>query len=227
MKRILIAEDDQAIARVLKAYLQRENYETLVVHDGLAAVEAFREFEPSLVLLDIMMPGMEGWEVLRHIRQHHACPVILLTSLSETEQKLLGFREGADDYITKPFVSEEVLARVKAVLARSAAMLQREDVRYYGSLKVDFQSHQLFVNGREVLLSPRDLSVFLLLAAHPKQVFSREKLLECVWGRDYEGSDRAVDLSIRRIRQALAHWSAVEGEIRTMHRIGYQLMLHE
>ena len=227
MKRILIAEDEVHIARVLNLYIKKDGYETLVVHDGLQALEAFDSFRPALVLLDIMMPGMNGWEVLQIIRQKHSCPVILLTSLTKTEQKLQGLSEGADDYITKPFVGEEVVARIKAVLRRTSAMLEREHIRYYGSLKVDFQSHQIYLNGAEIFLSPRDLSLFLVLAERPKQVFSREQLIEQVWGIDYEGSDRAVDLAIKRIRSALENWKSSEGEIKTMHRIGYQFMIHE
>jgi DNA-binding response OmpR family regulator len=174
-----------------------------------------------------MMPGIDGWAVLQHIRDKHACPVIMLTSLSHTEHKLFGLGGGADDYITKPFVAEEVLARIHAVLRRSVSVLERQDIRHYGSLKVDFQSHQLFLNGVEVLLSPRDLSLFLMLAEHPKQVFTREQLIEQVWGIDYEGSDRAVDLSIKRIRQSLQNWPLSEGEIKTMHRLGYQLMIYD
>jgi DNA-binding response OmpR family regulator len=227
MRRILIVEDEVYIARVLELYLKKESYETLIVHDGLQALDAFEAFQPALVLLDIMIPGLDGWEVLRNIREKNACPVIILTSLSNTEQKLYGLGEGADDYITKPFIGEEVVARVNAVLRRSATVLERENVQYYGSLKVDFQSHQLFLNGAEIFLSPRDLAVFLTLAMRPKQVFTREHLIELVWGIDYEGSDRAVDLAIKRIRDALVNWSSTEGEIKTMHRTGYQFMIYE
>lgn len=227
MRRILIVEDEVYIARVLDLYLKKENYETCVVHDGIQAIEAFDTFKPALVLLDIMMPGIDGWAILQNIREKNACPVIILTSLSNTEQKLQGLGGGADDYITKPFIGEEVIARVSAVLRRSATVMERKDVRYYGSLKVDFQSHQLFLNGAEISLSPRDLAVFITLAEQPNRIFTREQLIEMVWGIDYEGSDRAVDLVIKRIRDALAHWNNAEGEIKTMPRLGYQLRVYE
>ncbi len=227
VKKILIVEDEVAIARVLAAYLRKENYDVVMVHNGMEALETFERVKPTLVLLDIMMPGLEGWSILQHIREKSACPVIMLTALSGTEQKLLGLNQGADDYITKPFVAEEVVARVNAVLRRSSNVLERENVRYYGSLKIDFQAHQVFLNGAEVHLTPRDLAVVLLLAENPNQVFTREHLIESVWGIDYEGSDRAVDLVIKRVRKALENWSSSEGEIKTMHRLGYQFCVYE
>lgn len=227
MRRILIVEDEVYIARVLELYLKKEKYETYIVHEGGQALEAFDTFKPALVLLDIMIPGIDGWSILQSIREKNATPVIILTSLSNTEQKLQGLVGGADDYITKPFVGEEVIARVGAVLRRSSTVMERKDVRYYRSLKVDFQSHQLFLNGAEIILSPRDLALFMVLAEHPNQVFTREQLIEMVWGIDYEGSDRAVDLAIKRIRNALTHWDIAEGEIRTMPRLGYQFMIYD
>lgn len=227
MKNVLIVEDEVTISRVLGAYLRKANYLVEFAYSGEEALRKFDSDHPSLVLLDVMMPELNGWEVLRHIREKSSCPVIMLTALSDTEHKLNGFEFGADDYITKPFIGEEVVARVNAVLRRATHMLEHEHTRYYGSLKINFQSQQVFLNGVEVSLLPRDLSLFLFLVKYPNQTFLREQLIEQVWGMDYEGSDRAVDLSIKRIRKALNNWPLSEGEIRTMRRLGYQFYVEE
>lgn len=227
VKKVLIVEDEISIARVIAAYLQKEQYEVVTVHDGAQAMNRFVQLQPHLVLLDIHLPGMDGWEILNLIREKNACPVIMLTALSETEHKLMGLNLGADDYITKPFVAAEVVARVNAVLRRVSTVMELKSVRYYGSLKIDFQSHEVHLNGAKVQLTPRDLSVLLLLAENPKQVFTREHLLDSVWGIDYDGSDRAVDLVVKRVRKALENWPSSEGEIRTMHRLGYQFYVQD
>jgi DNA-binding response OmpR family regulator len=227
LRKVLVVEDELAIARVIAAYLQKEHYEVVTVHDGAEAAHVFDREQPNLVLLDINLPGMDGWEILTYIREKSACPVIMLTALSETEQKLSGLNLGADDYITKPFVAAEVVARVNAVLRRFSNVMERKNVRHYGSLKIDFQSHEVYLNGAKVLLTPRDLSVLMLLAENPNQVFTREHLLDSVWGIDYDGSDRAVDLVVKRVRKALENWPPDEGEIRTMHRLGYQFYVND
>lgn len=227
LKKVLVIEDELAIARVIAAYLQKEHYEVVTVHDGAEAIDVFDNVQPHLVLLDIHLPGMDGWEILGYIREKSVCPVIMLTALSETEHKLTGLNLGADDYITKPFVAAEVVARVNAVLRRFSNVMERKHVRHYGSLKIDFQSHEVYLNGAKVLLAPRDLSVLMLLAENPNQVFTREHLLDSVWGIDYDGSDRAVDLVVKRVRKALENWPANEGEIRTMHRLGYQFYVND
>ncbi|WNR44869.1 response regulator transcription factor [Paenibacillus roseipurpureus] len=227
MRKVLIVEDEIAIARVIAAYLQKEQYEVITVHNGAEATEVFDRVQPHLVLLDVHLPGMDGWEILTYIRDKSVCPVIMLTALSETEKKLTGLNLGADDYMTKPFVGAEVVARVNAVLRRFSNVMERRHVRQYGSLKIDFQSHDVYLNGAKVVLTPRDLSVLMLLAENPNQVFTREHLLDTVWGMDYDGSDRAVDLVVKRIRKALENWPTSEGEIRTMHRMGYQFHVHD
>ncbi|MDF2857235.1 MAG: DNA-binding response regulator [Neobacillus sp.] len=222
MKTILVVEDEVTISMVLCAYLEKEGYAVQQAYDGLEAIRKVEETRPSLILLDVMMPNLDGWEVLEIIRKKSACPVIMLTALSDTEQKLKGFGEGADDYITKPFIAEEVLARVNAVLRRSPQFHETEQIKFYGSLKINFLSHQVFVNGIEISLTPRDLSLFLFLAQHPNQTFTRDALIESVWGYDYDGSDRAVDLAIKRIRKLLKGWDPVDGEIKTFRGLGYQ-----
>ncbi|RFU62036.1 response regulator transcription factor [Peribacillus glennii] len=227
MKTILIVEDEKPISMVLKAYLQRESFQVIQVFDGAEASAAFNDNSPDLVLLDVMLPGKDGWEILKEIRQKGTCPVIMLTALGDIDYKLAGFKTGADDYISKPFVAEEVVARVHAVLRRSPGILAEDNVRRFGSLTVDLDSYSIQVNGNEVSLTPRDLSLFVFFAKNPNQIFTREQLIEQVWGMDYDGSDRAVDLAIKRIRKALENWPATDGEIKTLRGLGYQLCVNE
>lgn len=227
MKTILIVEDERAISMVLKAYLQREGFRIVQVFDGDEALTAFRESYADLVLLDVMLPGKDGWEILKEIRQKDTCPVIMLTALGDIDYKLEGFKTGADDYICKPFVAEEVVARVHAVLRRSPGILAEENVRQFGSLKVDLDSYSVQVNGNDISLTPRDLSLFIFFAKNPNHIFTREQLIEQVWGMDYDGSDRAVDLAIKRIRKSLEKWPATDGEIKTLRGLGYQLCVNE
>ncbi|MGA5689818.1 response regulator transcription factor [Cytobacillus pseudoceanisediminis] len=227
MKKILVAEDELAISRVLSAYLQREGFEVLTAYDGTNALEQFFSHSPQLVILDIMMPGMDGWSVLEKIREKSACPVIMLTALGDIDYKLKGLNTGADDYISKPFIGDEVIARVNAVLRRSANVYTDEHIKQYGSLMINFNAHTIFLNGKEISLTPRDLSLLLFLAERPNRTFTRDQLIEHVWGMDYDGSDRAVDLAVKRIRQALTDWPETEGEIRTLRGMGYQFHVYE
>ena len=227
MKKILIVEDELAISMVLGAYLENAGYEVDYAYNGEEALRKLAEETPALIILDIMMPYVDGWSVLSYIRKKSACPVIMLTALSDTEQKLKGFEKGADDYITKPFVGEEVIARVQAVLRRSPHYQEDERVKYYGDLKINYVSHQVSLNGIEIPFTPRDLSVFLFLANNPNQTFTRDQLLDHVWGRDYDGSDRAVDLAIKRIRKLLNGWDPKDGEIKTLRGLGYQFYIQE
>ncbi|WP_026581172.1 response regulator transcription factor [Bacillus sp. J33] len=227
MKKILVAEDELAISKVLSAYLQREGFEVIAAYNGDDALELFFKESPHLVLLDIMMPGMDGWSVLEKIREKSACPVIMLTALGDIDYKVKGLNTGADDYISKPFAGDEVVARVNAVLRRSPNVYQDEHIKQFGSLAIHFESHTIFLNGIEVTMTPRDLSLLLFLAERPNRTFTREQLIEHVWGMDYDGSDRAVDLAIKRIRQALSGWPESEGEIRTQRGTGYQFHVYK
>ncbi|MDF2036028.1 response regulator transcription factor [Bacillus sp. CMF12] len=227
MKKILVAEDELAISKVLSAYLHREGFEVLTAYDGSNALEQFFNHSPQLVILDIMMPGMDGWSVLEKIREKSACPVIMLTALGDIDYKLKGLNTGADDYISKPFIGDEVIARVNAVLRRSANVYTDEHIKQYGSLTINFDAHTIFLHGKEVSLTPRDLSLLLFLAERPNRTFTRDQLIEHVWGMDYDGSDRAVDLAVKRIRQALTDWPETEGEIRTLRGMGYQFHVYE
>lgn len=221
MQKILVVEDERAIREVLRAYLQKANFEVVMVEDGEAAFSAYLFHEPDLVLLDVMLPGKDGWDILQQIRSHSPCPVIMLTALSDVEHRLTGLNEGADDYIAKPFAGEEVVARVRAVLRRYEP--QQVPVRRFGSLEIFYEAHRVTLDGVEITMRPRDMALLLFLSANPNRTYTREELIEHVWGWDYEGSDRAVDLSIKRLRQALQEWPTSEGELRTVRGMGYQL----
>ncbi|MDQ0195457.1 response regulator transcription factor [Paenibacillus wynnii] len=223
MKSILIVEDEEAISRVLSVYLKKAGFNVTRVPDGRMALEAFELSPPSLILLDIMLPNMDGFELLQLIREKSSCPIIMLTAKDEIKDRLAGLDGGADDYMSKPFIPEEVVARVNAVLRRPSQWSDGSSKRHFGSLFIDYSARSVLLNGAEVNLSPRDLSVLLFLAERPNQICRRDQLIEHVWEMDYEGSDRAVDLSIKRLRQALSHWPASEGEIRTLRGVGYQL----
>ncbi|WP_110928932.1 response regulator transcription factor [Bacillus massiliglaciei] len=230
MGRILVVEDEIAISMVLKAYLAREGFQVIQVFDGGKALQAFEENDPDLVLLDVMLPNIEGWEILKEIRENSTCPVIMLTALNDIDYRLSGFKYGADDYIAKPFVADEVVARVHAVLRRASAKNVNGEEGYihrFGSLKIDARGCTVHLNEEEINLTPRDLSLLIFFANHPNQIFTREQLIEQVWGMDYDGSDRAVDLAVKRIRKALVKWPEQEGEIKTLRRMGYQFIVHE
>lgn len=223
MSTILIVEDEFAISQVLKVYLEKVGYQIVQCYNGSEALPMFHEHQPHLVLLDIMLPDKNGWMILKEIRQQSSCPVIMLTALGEVDDRLAGFDQGADDYITKPFVADEMVARVKAVLRRSQGNEQASFIKQFGQLEIDTRAHTVYLKGQKVALTPRDLSVLLFLAEYPNQTFTREQLIEHVWGWEYDGSDRAVDLAIKRLRKALMNWDIREGEIKTLRGLGYQL----
>lgn len=221
MEKVLIVEDEKSISIVLRAYLKKAGYEVEQAFEGNQALALFKQWKPSLVILDVMLPGLDGWAILRAIREQSSCPVIMITALNEVHHKVEGLSNGADDYISKPFIGEEVVARVKAVLRRPT-QIKTDRMVTYGSLKIDYASHEVYLNGEPIYLSPRDLSLLLFMANHTNQVFNREQIISNVWGLDYEGSERAVDLSIKRIRQALKNWPVEEGSLVTLTKVGYQ-----
>ncbi|WP_370296737.1 response regulator transcription factor [Rossellomorea marisflavi] len=227
MKTIQIVEDEITISRVLKAYLTKNGFGVVQSYSGSEAMKDYRDAQPDLVLLDVMLPDGDGWSVLESIRTLAPTPVIMLTALGDVDYRLKGLTSGADDYIAKPFIGDEVVARVQAVLRRSGPVYDTGSVRLYGDLKINRQSHTVHLKGEEITLTPRDLSVFLFLADHPNQTFTREQLIDRVWGIDYEGSDRAVDLAMKRIRKSLEEWPKEQGEIRTLRGLGYQFSVHE
>ena len=225
-KTILVAEDETPVSQVLKACLNEAGYRVEQAFDGEEALGKFSMFNPALVILDTTLPGMDGRQVLQEIRKRSSCPVIMLTASGRLEEKLTGLNQGADDCIAKPFATEEVVARVNAVLRRPAHIFTG-DIRQYGSLRVDLQAHTVYLHGVELSFIPRDLSLLLFLARYPNRTFTRKQLIEEVWGLDYAGSERAVDLAVKRIRKALRNWPVSEGELKTLRGLGYQLSVHE
>lgn len=224
MNKILIVEDELAISKVLNAYLQKSNFKTKMVMDGSKVIFEFENWKPDLVLLDVMLPGKDGWTLLDEIREVSKCPVIMLTALGDVNYRLTGLNGGADDYIAKPFVGDEVIARINAVLRRTDK--DSTDIRKFGHLHIDHEAYRVLLYGKEIELTPRDLAVLLFLSKNPNKTYSRDQLIEQVWGWDYEGSDRAVDLSIKRIRKNLQEWSTNEGEIKTLRGVGYQFSVY-
>lgn len=222
MQTILVVEDEKPISRLLQVYLTQAGYQVEIAADGDEALDAFTTMKPSLVLLDLMLPGQDGWAILTEIRKQSSCPVIMLTARGDVKDRIQGFHLGADDYIPKPFDPEEVVARVQAVLRRPARIVEAEQVQY-GSLVVDFTSRTVTVGGEMVSLAPRDWELLAFLVRHPNQSFTRDQLLDHVWGIDYEGGDRAVDVAVKRLRQSLKDWPDSEGEIVTIRRMGYVL----
>ena len=221
LTKVMVIEDELAISQVLKAYLKKADYQVEQVFRGDNALSQIEVERPDLVLLDVMLPGRSGWDILKDIRKQNLCPVIMLTALGEVPDRLKGLHEGADDYIAKPFVAEEVVARVQAVLRRSNDYTNA--FKRFGSLTVDKEAYTVKLHGEPVELTPKDTSLLLFLADHPNRTFTREQLIEQVWGWDYEGSNRAVDLSVKRLRKALVDWPISEGAIKTIRGLGYQL----
>lgn len=226
MHTILVVEDDDPIALLIKVYLEKANYRVQIAVHGEDALAKFLQIKPSLVLLDLMLPGKDGWAVLHEIRQQGSCPVIVITARGAIEDRLKGLNLGADDYISKPFDPDEVVARVQAVLRRPASLIEPEIYRI-GSLTLDLTSRTASVRGSTVPITPRDWELLSFFARNPNKVFTRNQLLDYVWGIDYDGGDRAVDTAVKRIRQSLRDWSPDEGEIITMRGSGYLLRVQE
>ena len=201
-KTVLIVEDDRNIADLLRLYLEKEGYTVVIAPDGMRGVEQFRTVHPSLVLLDVMLPGLDGWGVCRAIRAESQTPIIMLTAKSETEDKVNGLKQGADDYITKPFEMKEVLARIEAVLRRSGIEPEKSRRRLeFDKLVIDMDAFELTVDGKKVPTPPKEMELLYHLASTPNRVYTRNQLLDEVWGFDYFGDTRTVDVHIKRLRE--------------------------
>jgi len=222
-KKVLIVEDDSNIAELLHLYLEKEGFETQVARDGGKGVELFRSFRPALVLLDIMLPIMDGWTVLKKIREEDKTPVIMLTAKGETEDKISGLEMGADDYITKPFEMKEVLARIHAVLRRTMGEeeISGEKKLTFDKLVINLDSYELLVDGQRVDTPPKELELLYHLASAPNRVFTRNQLLDEVWGFDYFGDSRTVDVHIKRLREKLEDVSD-QWRLKTVWGVGYK-----
>lgn len=221
-EKIMIVDDDVNICELIRLYLEKEKYSTVIVNDGLEAVSSFAEFKPDLVLLDVMLPGLDGWQVCRKIRSSSDVPIIMLSAKGETFDKVLGLELGADDYIVKPFETKEVLARIKAVLRRSVSS-STEQVKevHYDKLTVNLTNYELKVNGVQIDTPPKELELIFHLASNPNRVFTRDQLLDEVWGFDYYGDSRTVDVHIKRLREKLENVSE-EWSLKTVWGVGYK-----
>ena len=221
-QKVLIVEDDSNIAELLHLYLEKEGFETKVAKDCGKGVEYFRSFQPNLVLLDIMLPIMDGWTVLKKIREESAAPVIMLTAKGETEDKVTGLEGGADDYIVKPFEMKEVLARIHAVLRRTGQEEEQGDQKLsFDKLVINLDSYELLVDGKRVDTPPKELELLYHLASAPNRVFTRNQLLDEVWGFDYFGDSRTVDVHIKRLREKLEGVSD-QWRLKTVWGVGYK-----
>ena len=222
-KKIIVIEDEKAIADILVFNLQREGYDTLVAYDGTEGLRCALEEAPDLILLDVMLPGMDGFEVLGHIREKHDTPIIMLTAREEETDKVLGLELGADDYITKPFSMRELMARVKANMRRTLSGEERAKpaVPSGGGLRISRDNGMVYKNGRALELSAREFDILCYLSASPGHVFSREELMEHVWGYEYYGDLRAVDVAIRRLREKVEDQPASPRYIMTKRGMGY------
>ena len=222
-KKILVVEDEKAIADILVFNLQREGYDTMVAYDGAEGLRAALEDAPDLILLDVMLPEMDGFAVLGHIREKQDTPIIMLTAREEETDKVLGLELGADDYITKPFSMRELMARVKANMRRTLSGEEREKpaVPQGGGLRISRDNGMAYKNGRALELSAREFDILCFLSASPGRVFSREELMEQVWGYEYYGDLRAVDVAIRRLREKVEDQPASPRYIITKRGMGY------
>ncbi len=220
---VLIVEDDRNIAELLQMYLEKEGYAVTVASDGGQGLAKFRSIHPDLVLLDIMMPVMDGWAVCRAIRAESQTPVIMLTAKGETDDKVSGLRAGADDYITKPFEMKEVLARIEAVLRRTAGTATEKKARrlVFDQLIIDMDSFELLVGGKKVDTPPKEMELLFYLASSPNRVYTRNQLLDEVWGFDYFGDSRTVDVHVKRLREKLEGVSE-NWNLKTVWGVGYK-----
>ena len=225
-QKILLVDDDANISHLVRLYLEKEGYDVTEAARGDEGLAAFRRETPALVLLDVMLPGMDGLEVLREIRKIGKAPVIMLTAKDETFDKVLGLELGADDYITKPFENKELVARVKAVLRRSLSAGEKEesqeDTLVFPELTVSLTRYEVTYEGKPLEMPPKELEVLFYLASHPNMVFTREQLLERVWGFDFFGDSRTVDVHIKRLREKLPECERYGWEIHTVWRVGYK-----
>jgi DNA-binding response OmpR family regulator len=233
-QKILIVDDDENIAELISLYLAKECFDTKIVGDGESALEMIKTYQPNIMLLDIMLPGIDGYEVLREVRKSSNLPIIMLSAKGEVFDKVLGLELGADDYIMKPFDSKEMVARVKAVLRRFQPTIQAANTPEdtlpveqvtYPDLTINLTDYSVHYKGGVVEMPPKELELFYFLASHPNQVFTREQLLDHIWSYDYIGDTRTVDVHIKRLREKFKDHPA--WKLTTVWGIGYKFEYHK
>lgn len=222
-QKILIVDDDANICELLRLYLEKDGFDSTVVNDGAAAVEAAQKENFDLILLDIMLPKLDGWQVCREIRKTSSIPIIMLTAKGETFDKILGLELGADDYVSKPFDTKEVIARIKAVLRRSSENDNNSEIKEvrYDKLRINLTNYELVVNGVSIDTPPKELELIYHLASNPNRVYTRDQLLDEVWGFDYYGDSRTVDVHVKRLREKLENVSD-KWCLKTVWGVGYK-----
>ena len=225
-KRALVVEDDGNIADLLQRYLGRDGFEVMNVMDGAKAESSFDLFQPDVVLLDIMLPGKDGWEICRDIRKKSAVPIIMLTAKGETDDKVNGLEMGADDYVTKPFETKELIARIHAVMRRKDGESPMEKKLEFDKLTINLDSYELIVDGKKIDTPPKEMELLFHLASSPNRVFTRNQLLDEVWGFDYFGDSRTVDVHIKRLREKLEGVSD-KWRLKTVWSVGYKFEVNE
>ena len=221
-ERVLIVDDDTNICELLRLYLEKEGFQTVIANDGESAVSVFKEEQPDIVLLDVMLPLLDGWQVCREIRKFSDKPIIMITAKGETFDKVLGLELGADDYISKPFETKEVVARIKAVLRRSVGVASQSVKEVsFDKLLINLTNYELKVDGKVIDTPPKEMELIFHLASNPNRVFTRDQLLDEVWGFDYYGDSRTVDVHVKRLREKLEGVSDL-WSLKTVWGVGYK-----
>ena len=227
-EKILVVDDDEKICQILSLYLRSKGYEVFTCQSGSKAITSFEEFSPDLVLLDVMLPGLDGWQVCREIRKKSNVPIIMLTAKGETFDKVLGLELGADDYVVKPFDTKEIIARVKAVLRRidqNNVPVENKEV-VYDKLVVNMTRYELKVDGKVIDTPPKELELLFHLASNPNRVYTRDQLLDEVWGFEYYGDSRTIDVHVKRLREKLEGVSP-QWSLKTVWGVGYKFEVTE
>src|SRR2546421_2456458 len=225
--KILIVDDEKHILELARLYLTREGYEVEGVGDGAQAVARFGQVKPDLVILDIMLPGVDGLTICKEIRKQSQVPIIMLTARDEVTDKVVGLELGADDYLTKPFHPQELVARAKALVRRARIEPDQPKLVRAGRLEVDFERHEVRFGDGRLQLRPKEVDLLALLARHPGRVFQRSKLLDLVWGYDFPGYTRTVDVHVQQLRDKLARGGVADPAIQTVWGVGYKLEIAE
>lgn len=228
MERVLIVDDNPDIREVLGTYAAKEGFEPITAKDGFEALDLFRKTSPAVILLDVMMPGMDGYRVCERIRSESDVPIILITAKGEDYERIMGLDIGADDYIVKPFNANEVMARVRAVLRRMARVEQKEEKKILSisNLTINIESYSVYVGAEKLPLTKKEVETMWILAENPSKVFTRDNLLDSLWGQDYFGDSRTVDSHIKRLRAKLDKVDHPDWEIKTIWGLGYKLELN-
>ena len=220
--KIMVVDDDPNIRELVRLYLEKEGFEVTCAERGDEAVKMFRATPPNLMLLDVMLPGMDGWQVCREMRKISNIPIIMLTAKDETFDKVLGLELGADDYIVKPFDMKELVARIKAVIRRFQVAEAPEKELVFPGLTINISQYTVTYMGKPLEMPPREIELLYFLASHPGMVFTREQLLEQVWGYDYFGDSRTVDVHVKRLREKLSGGEELGWQIKTVWGVGYK-----